>query len=245
MAYLVGKPGKLWKRCPTNETSFLHAAQSSPAKPAKIAKVAQRAIRPLAILADKLSPNPLHLLVLHDGLSNDNSLGGVVMTRAYTRDLFTIELPRPTKGIDKELVEVDPLSPLAHLRIVEQFGYFFKREFRYDIPPFEAGVSGQRNWIFASQRPDPDWRAFGACGFERKFLDESHPFWLLEWIWLHPYFRRQGSLKKAWPVFLAELGGPFEVQPPLSKAMLGFLRTVDTDSWDTSLGTDFRGWMLW
>jgi hypothetical protein len=147
-----------------------------------------------------------------------------------TRDPFTIYLPDVIKGIDQKLVPVLPTSPLAHRRTVEQFGYYFKREFRYDFPPFEVSVEREyRAWIFASNERHPDWRAFGACEFDpHEFTDGRH--WVLEWIWLHPFFRRQEYLERAWPNFLAELGGPFEVRPPLSLSMMAFLRTVEPET---------------
>jgi len=81
-------------------------------------------------------------------------------------------------------------------------------------------------WIFASKERDPDWRPFGACEFVPNNPTNAQ-YWVLAWIWFHPYFRGNGYLKRAWPIFVADLGGPIEVSQPISRAMLGFLRIVD------------------
>jgi hypothetical protein len=44
----------------------------------------------------------------------------------------------------------------------------------------------------------------------------------MEWIWIHPYCRRQGLLSKAWPEFEKMFPG-FEPDPPLSPAMQAFV----------------------
>ena len=61
----------------------------------------------------------------------------------------------------------------------------------------------------------------GACCFrEREWIDAKA--WALQWVWLHPYARRQGVLASAWPHFRRRYGD-FHVEGPLSPAMKGFL----------------------
>jgi hypothetical protein len=152
---------------------------------------------------------------------------GLMMKEYLHGDRFTIHLPNVTKGVDKELTRVVFTSPVAHRRIIERFGYYFKREFQYDFPPFETDVIRRyQAWIFASKERDPDWRPFGACEFVPNNPTNAQ-YWVLAWIWFHPYFRGNGYLKRAWPIFVADLGGPIEVSQPISRAMLGFLRVVD------------------
>ncbi len=47
----------------------------------------------------------------------------------------------------------------------------------------------------------------------------------MQWIWFHPYFRRQGLLTEAWPKFKEEFGN-FCCEPPLSDAMETFLSKI-------------------
>jgi hypothetical protein len=84
--------------------------------------------------------------------------------------LFTIYLANVTKGVDKELTRVVFTSSAMHQRIIERFGYYFKREFQYDFPTFEADMLHRyRAWIFALKERGPDWRPFGACEFVANF----------------------------------------------------------------------------
>jgi hypothetical protein len=50
----------------------------------------------------------------------------------------------------------------------------------------------------------------------------QEPHWRLTWVWITPSARRSGLLAAAWPRFLQQLG-VFDVEPPLSEAMAGFL----------------------
>lgn len=147
-------------------------------------------------------------------------------------DFYTIQLPQPTKGIDRDLVAVDRRSPRTHHAILERFALYFKREFHFDFPQFEAGELQVdfRAWIFAAE-PDSGWRAFGAACF-RPNEDPActQTRWSLDWIWLHPYFRGRGHLKEAWPIFTGALGGCVFVQPPYSSAMESFLRSVEPNT---------------
>lgn len=48
---------------------------------------------------------------------------------------------------------------------------------------------------------------------------------LLKFCWLHPFWRNQGLLKRAWPRFV-ERFGEFQIEPPISGAMSGFLESL-------------------
>ncbi len=148
-------------------------------------------------------------------------------------DRYTIQLPRSVRGIDQSLVAVRRFSPLIHRRAVERFAYYFKREFRYDFPQFEAEdvTDDYRAWLFASHDYSAEWRPFGAACFRyRRYEGGDKPVWALQWIWLHPYFREGGHLKKAWPLFIKALGEPVDVEPPYSRAMVAFLGRADPNT---------------
>jgi hypothetical protein len=149
-----------------------------------------------------------------------------------TEDRYTIKLPGSIKGIAQDLVRVRHTSPLTHRRAVERFAYYFKREFSYDFPQFEAeDTEDYRAWLFASDQNSPAWRAIGAACFRHWLYDgDEKQSWSLQWIWLHPFLRGEGRLKKAWSTFIEEIGEPVEVEPPFSHAMVAFLRHVDANT---------------
>jgi hypothetical protein len=63
---------------------------------------------------------------------------------------------------------------------------------------------------------------FGACCFRnRHFKDYEHPY-AMQWVWFHPYARRNGHLARAWPYFERRFG-LFIVEGPFSAAMRRFL----------------------
>ena len=47
----------------------------------------------------------------------------------------------------------------------------------------------------------------------------------LEFCWVHPFWRNQGKLKRAWGLF-EERFGDFSVKPPISQAMEGALKCI-------------------
>ncbi|GET40077.1 hypothetical protein [Microseira wollei] len=123
-------------------------------------------------------------------------------------------------------IEVTIKSPKSYRKAVYRIAQFFRREFDYDFAQY--GYEGEEN--------DPDCVAFlwihpeagargkefqvpciGACCFR---LRQSG--YALQWIWIHPYFRRQGLLSEAWTKFRDRFG-EFDVDRPLSDAMKAFL----------------------
>ena len=116
-------------------------------------------------------------------------------------------------------------SPRAHRRAVYRLADCCRREMRYGL---QYGYDGDED--------DPDHVAFlwvhpeavgmswafrvpcvGATCF--RLRDEG---WALQWVWVHPFFRRRGLLSGAWPAFVREFGA-FAVEGPLSAAMRGFV----------------------
>jgi hypothetical protein len=117
-------------------------------------------------------------------------------------------------------------SPQSYRRAVYRLARYFRREMDYDVVQY--GFDGRES--------DPDHVAFlwvhpeaiglgegfrvpcvGATCF--RLRDEGRA---MQWVWMHPYFRRRGLLSEAWPEFVREFGD-FAVEGPLSAAMKGFL----------------------
>lgn len=122
-------------------------------------------------------------------------------------------------------------------RIVEEFGKCFRRELRFDFPPFSAehfDFEGRPNEaevvLFDAQRSTMATFpiAAGAAGLS---LYEGRR--VLEWIWLHPFERGDRLMEWAWVDLEAAYGDDFLVRGPLSGAMQGFLgkQGVREDRW--------------
>ena len=68
-------------------------------------------------------------------------------------------------------------------------------------------------------------RCFGACCFRWREWADAPAGWSLDWVWLHPYFRRRQHLTKAWRQFEQEYGC-FHLAKPVSLLMQAFLRKI-------------------
>jgi hypothetical protein len=160
------------------------------------------------------------------------------------RDHYTIKLPINSNLGETSPTLVTPSSPLGWRRPVETLAYFFKREFRYDFPQFEAAEQPQslgyvpyEAWLFHEPAWDrfrnedkrPPRRSIGAACFRwRDDWKDHDPCWTLDWVWFHPYERRLGRLTRAWPSF-EEKYGQFPLETPISHEMEGFLRKIGRD----------------
>lgn len=116
-------------------------------------------------------------------------------------------------------------SPRAHRLAVYRLADCCRREMDYAL---QYGYDGDED--------DPDHVAFlwvhpEAAGLGWEFRvpcvgatcfrlrDEG---WAMQWVWMHPFYRRQGLLSDAWSELVVEFGA-FAVEGPVSAAMKGFL----------------------
>jgi hypothetical protein len=120
---------------------------------------------------------------------------------------------------------ITPKTSLAARKATEILGYYFKREFRSDFPPYQAQEdTNDRDRIFLLTQSQ-DWEtyaAIGAIGFRWRTSTHAPAGLALAWIWLHPFRRRQGILSSYWNAFRTAYG-TFPVEAPVSKAMRAFL----------------------
>jgi hypothetical protein len=160
---------------------------------------------------------------------------------------YTIQLPRITDGIapddelgdelaldgicscPNDLLAVTTRSPKPHRRAVWQLATYFRREFQYDCVQY--GHLGNENdataraylWLGPdSGGGDSKCYTIGACCFRWREWENMPPMWAMQWVWFHPYGRRQGKLRNAWSYFRARFE-LFDVEPPYSQAMKAFL----------------------
>ena len=135
---------------------------------------------------------------------------------------------------------VGPVSPRPWRDAVEGLAYYFRRETGYDFPPYTASeldwnwdLAKDRVLVFAKETVLTDWVEavyfFGAVGVRWRDWRDAPASWSIAWAWLHPYERRKGHLTKAWPFILKMFPSP-HVEPPLSQAMIGFLKKVGYES---------------
>lgn len=93
--------------------------------------------------------------------------------------------------------------------------------------PYEAYLFHDRAYDLAGEIDDePKERCLGACCFRWREYEDIDSTWALDWIWLHPFRRGKGILRKAWPLFTQKYGA-FHVERPLSPAMEKFLRIMN------------------
>ena len=68
----------------------------------------------------------------------------------------------------------------------------------------------------------------GAAAFESVSYTDGAERIMLQYCWLHPFYRGQGLLKKVWPQFEQKFGA-FRVSCPRTAAMMAFLKSVSYD----------------
>lgn len=134
---------------------------------------------------------------------------------------------------DAPFLVIGPNSPLAWRRAVEHLANYFRRELKFDFPPYQAEhnlkCAKDRVLVFRIDESAQDFeRLFffiGAVGVRWVEWSDMPASWSVEWAWFHPYERHRGHLQKAWPFILQMFPEPW-VRLPLSPAMIGFLKKV-------------------
>jgi hypothetical protein len=108
------------------------------------------------------------------------------------------------------------------MEIASEFARYFQREHHYTFPPFDttSDLDGRAVYLIGSGGA---W--LGACGFSpvgARSKDVPPANWMLDWAWLHPFYRQKRLLSNAWPEFEAA-HGEFLILEPLSLAMQAFI----------------------
>lgn len=155
------------------------------------------------------------------------------------------EIAEATTGSGDMLVEVPLSAPIRYRKAVQTIARFFGREGHYDsmpYSPYEQPENPEVVFMWLKEYIDVQNRqhravAYGACMFE-VYGSTERPVPQLEWIWLHPFARREGSLSRAWPYFQKRFGVyqrgkirkdlnalGIRLRPPLSLGMQAFLKS--------------------
>lgn len=104
---------------------------------------------------------------------------------------------------------------------------YFRNEFRYDWLQYcayehDAQCTGvlicEREMDLVKDDEHYQNRVVGAAGFQERGVGA----YTLDWIWLHPFARNRGKLKRLWPK-LKDKFGSFGVTKPLSAHMASFI----------------------
>jgi hypothetical protein len=135
--------------------------------------------------------------------------------------------------------KVTPRSPKRLRDAAGRIAYYFKREGGYDFADYFTSPRWAQDTFTCYLWAKPDSlivpgesiQIIGCACFRPHTFEDIGPRQMLEWVWLHPYYRGHGLLRQAWP-YLWQDQGPFLVQPPLSDAMAAFLeRHTDYYQW--------------
>jgi hypothetical protein len=139
--------------------------------------------------------------------------------------------PLPDKhGVTLPNFTVTQRSPMPLRRAAEVMAYYFKREFSYDAPQYDADARWEPNGprVYLWGEDVSAHLIYGAACFHWMEWDNHSPTWSFSWVWVHPFRRRQGVLSKVWPYFRARYG-VFWVERPLSPSMEAFLSKHEPD----------------
>jgi len=131
-------------------------------------------------------------------------------------------------------VWVTEQSPLLHKRAVYRFAQYFRREMHYDFVQFPEDGKNDDDPYEAYLWVHPEtWSCgddflvptVGAACFRHRSC--GHPL-ALQWLWIHPFMRRRGLLKRTWYCFVDRFTS-FDIERPWSAAMKAFLANLPTD----------------
>lgn len=114
-------------------------------------------------------------------------------------------------------------SAISIKRTLEQYAYYFRREFHYDFVQYGADDHITDLDIKAFLFPDPQGKFYwvGGCCFRYRHKGGKN-YWALQWIWVHPEYRGKGVTRAAWSTFEEEMGS-FKIEEPVSISMQYFL----------------------
>ncbi|MEV6527227.1 hypothetical protein AB0M43_35380 [Longispora sp. NPDC051575] len=126
----------------------------------------------------------------------------------------------PLLGVDVDgSVGITRHADAYELRqVVAEIGMQFKRELRFDLPPFDPDDPRRDGVLILSRRFTATFAiAAGAAEFV-----EDDGGWTMTWIWLHPYERGGELIERAWEELEGRYG-EFRIDGPFSPAMRAFL----------------------
>ncbi|MDO9304201.1 MAG: hypothetical protein Q7T77_02650 [Sulfuricurvum sp.] len=150
---------------------------------------------------------------------------------------YTMDLPVSEKYSSyNNIIHVDKQSNVDLYEKVYKLAKYFKEELNYDSVPFSPLGQLSEDYkalLFTEQALDMyekepmPYRIYGACLFTIKQFTKDNDYWVLKWIWLHPFFRNRGNLKNNWNILEEEFGN-FLIEKPVSNDMNFFLKKINS-----------------
>lgn len=122
--------------------------------------------------------------------------------------------------------DADFHSRLAMFKISK----FFKREFHFDSFQYASTYDKEDDnechaYVWTVEKTNIEIKSVVVGGF--CFRKREWGGYGFQWIWIHPYLRGTGLLKRHWPLFEDKFGKNFYCEPPYSYAMEKFLSKND------------------
>jgi hypothetical protein len=150
-------------------------------------------------------------------------------------DYYVIDLPETEYSAQLRVESVLPSSPHEQRKCVERFARYFLRELHTGGLQFDAAeVPGTLGFVpYHAYILSMQGRYIGARCFRQRGQESPDVPWVFDWVWIHPYFRSQGHLTGASPLFVNRFG-KLRLAYPLSRSMSGFLAKI---SWQAVAGT--------
>lgn len=139
--------------------------------------------------------------------------------------------PKPQRPLARlhanhgDVVPVTFRSPEWLIKRVYEMARAFKREIGYDMIPWpdtSEGLNFQGKLQEGALFIDVDGRALGAASFVWEEYKNAAARWVMIWVWIAPPYRRQGVLRRAWPLFVERYGN-FLPKWPYSDEIKRFL----------------------
>ena len=135
---------------------------------------------------------------------------------------YRIDLPtkKYTGGLIS--VKVTSTSPKVQRQQVERFARYFLREMHNGHIQFcSAEKDGSQGFVpYEAYLLGVQDKYFGALCLRNCTLTAASSSWILDWVWLHPYFRHQGHLTQFWPTLKAShkcIGYSQPISPPMQR----------------------------
>ena len=156
--------------------------------------------------------------------------------------------PYDRSGAALPFTIVGPDSPLTYRKAVERLAVEFAANSQFGQAPYSSQeadtypgelYSRARVLLFSEPHKSGMIHCTGAVGIRWKSFDElPAPGWVLTWAWFHPSRQRKGYLKNAWP-YILRLFPSLIPEPPITRAMLAFLKNVRFNHPNIRLETAF------
>jgi len=128
---------------------------------------------------------------------------------------------------DPVIVKVKQDSPLALRKLVREFAWNFKKELQYDFTQYSVNDKDDYTaYLICTKHKIPKLIVGALCLRRRQepWIWKGKPYIGLQWVWIHPLFRKDGLFSEVWRELMRLYPKRFLVEWPWSDAMKNFLQ---------------------